>query len=141
MEAKTRRLFIRGAIAVLWIALGVILFVMNRGHSLLLDNKSVEELSLEAPELVTVTVDKGKSIEFFRGDRDIVKVGGGKHRLTVEFTGGTPSFTKTFSLPLKGDMYLLSIPKMLAGMEPFYEPFVNTAPQSRDEEEEPNVEI
>ncbi|MDR0411080.1 MAG: hypothetical protein LBH75_03815 [Treponema sp.] len=137
MEMKKRRLIIRAAIVITWIGLGGILFVTSRGHSLLVDNRNVAALNIRAPDLITVTVDKGKSTEFLRGDRAIFKVGGGKHRITVEYTDGTPPFIKTFTLPLKGDMYLLSIPKLTNGIEPFYEEFVNAAPVARDVEEAP----
>ncbi|MDR0786032.1 MAG: hypothetical protein LBE74_09175 [Treponema sp.] len=133
METKKRRLIIRAAIVITWIGLGGVLFVTNRGHSLLVDNRNVAALNLRAPDLVIVTVDKSKPTEFLRGDRNIFKVGGGKHRVTVEFADGTPPFTKTFTLPLKGDMFLLSIPKLTNGIESFYEEFVNTATRNADE--------
>ncbi|AEF82689.1 hypothetical protein TREAZ_2386 [Leadbettera azotonutricia ZAS-9] len=100
-----------------------------------MDNHSVEALNLRAPDLITVTVDKLKPLEFFRNDRDIFKVGGGKHRITIEFSDGTETFTTTFALPLKGDMFLLSIPKMLNGTEPYFEPYINNEIQSRNDAE------
>jgi hypothetical protein len=134
-KTKQRRLIIRIALIVFWIGLGVTLFVLNRGHSILMDNRNVEALNLRAPDLITVTVDKLKPLEFFRNDRDIFKVGGGKHRITIEFSDGAPTFTTTFSLPLKGDMFLLSIPKMINGIEPYFEVFINNEIQSRNDEE------
>jgi hypothetical protein len=135
METKRRRLIIRIALVIFWIGLGVALFVLNRGHSLLVDNRGVEALNLRAPDLIKVAVNNGKAFEFFRNDRDIFEVGGGVHRINVEFSDGTPPFTGTFSLPLKHDMYILSIPKMLARVEPFVEPFYSNEPQLREESE------
>lgn len=86
------------AIVVLWIGLGVLLFVQNRGHSLLIDNRDID--GTRASDLIKVTVDKEKSLEFFRGDRDIIFVGGGRHRLRVEYTDGKPPFETNFTLPL-----------------------------------------
>jgi hypothetical protein len=134
-KTKQRRSIIRLALVVFWLGLGVALFILNRGHSILMDNHSVEALSLRAPDLITVTVDKLKPLEFFRNDRDIFKVGGGKHKITIEFSDGTETFTTTFSLPLKGDMFLLSIPKMINGVDPYFEVYVNNEIQSRNEEE------
>jgi hypothetical protein len=86
--------------------------------------------------MITITVNNGKALEFFRNDRDIFEVGGGTHRIKIEFADGTPPFTGTFSLPLKHDMYILSIPKMLAGEEPFVEPFSGNEFQPREETED-----
>jgi len=134
---KKRRLLIRLALVVVWVGLGVVLFVMNRGHTLLVDNRNVEAPAIRAPDLITVTVDKKKPLEFFRGDRDIFELGGGSHRIYIEFSDGTPPFEKRFKLPLGPDMFILYIPKMINGIEPYYEVFY-TQQESRsvDAEEE-----
>ena len=123
IELKQRRLIIRLSLVVVWIILGVLLFVLNRGHSILLDNHNLTSPELRAPDMIMVAVDKVKPLEFFRGDRDIVEVGGGKHRITVSFSDGTPPFETSFSLPLKPDVFILSIPKMINGIEPYFEVF------------------
>ena len=130
MQTKKRRLIIRLALVVVWIGLGVVLFVMNRGHTLLIDNRNAADLELRAPDMIKVTVDKSKPLEFFRGDRDIVDVGGGEHRIIVEFSDGTPPYEKRFSLPLGPDMFILYIPKMINNIEPYFEVF-NTQRESR----------
>ena len=135
INVKQRRLIIRLALVVVWIGLGVILFALNRGHTLLIDNKNVEDPSLRAPDLITVSVNKLKPLEFFRGDRDLFKVRGRKHRISIEFSDGKGPFEASFTLPLMPDMYLLSIPKMLAGIEPYIEVF-HTQPESRSDDEE-----
>ena len=134
---KQRRLIIRLALVVLWIGFGVLLFVLNRGHAILVDNRNVEGLSLRAPDLIKVTVNTGKPLEFFRGDRDIFDVGGGRHRILVEFSDGKPPFETQFTLPLGPDMFLLSIPKMINGIEPYIEAFRSEPePRSENEDEE-----
>jgi len=137
ISIKKRRLIIRLALAVVWIGLAVCLFVMNRGHTLLVDNRNVETPAIRAPDMIKVTVDKRKALDFFRGDRDIFELGGGRHRIYIEFSDGTPPFEKRFSLPLGPDMFILSIPKMINGIEPYYEVFF-TRQESRsgDTEEE-----
>ncbi|MCL2319681.1 MAG: hypothetical protein FWC45_06320 [Treponema sp.] len=122
-DVKRRRLLIRLALVVVWIAIGVLLFVMNRGHSILIDNRNLSSPELRAPDMIKVTMDKLKPLEFFRGDRDMFEVGGGRHRITVEFSDGKPPFTTTFTLPLGPDMFILSIPKMINGIEPYFEVF------------------
>jgi hypothetical protein len=78
-------------------------------------------------------------LEFFRNDRDIFDVGGGAHRIDIEFSDGTPPFTGAFSLPIKHDMYILSIPKLLGGVEPFFEPFYSSDPQPREADQPPET--
>jgi hypothetical protein len=139
MIVKSRRQIIKAVLLVLWIGLGALLFVTNRGHTLLLDNRNVAEPALRAPDMITVTVDKVKPLEFFRGDRDIADVGGGGHRILVEFSDGTPPFRARFSLPLGPDMFILSIPKMINGIEPYIEVF-KSQPQPRGNDEEKEEE-
>ncbi|MDR0389434.1 MAG: hypothetical protein LBH73_05145 [Spirochaetaceae bacterium] len=137
METKTfsskRRLIIRAAIAVLWIGLGALIFVLNRGHTLLVDNRNLEDT--RAPDLIEVSVDSGRPLEFFRGDRDRFTVTGSRHRIKISFSDGTPDFTGTFTLPIRDDMYMLSVPKMINGIEPFVEVF-QSVPESRDPAED-----
>jgi hypothetical protein len=133
----TRRLIIRAALVVIWICLGVVIFIMNRGHTLLVDNHNVETENLRAPDLIKISVDRGRTVEFFRGDRDIFEVGGGGHSIRVEFSDGAPPLEKRFSLPLGPDMFLLSIPRMIRGDENYIEVFY-TQPESRSEEEAPD---
>jgi hypothetical protein len=135
VSTKKRKLIIRLALAVVWIGLAVCLFVTNRGHTLLADNRNVETPSITAQDMIKVTVDKRKAVELFRGDRDIFELGGGRHRIYIEFSDGTPPFEKRFSLPLGPDMFILSIPKMINGIEPYYEVFF-TQQESRSSEEE-----
>ncbi|MDR1410778.1 MAG: hypothetical protein LBI91_01075 [Spirochaetaceae bacterium] len=133
MTQKSRRICIRAALVLLWIGLGILLFSVYRGHSLLIDNRNTDG-GPRAPDLITVSVDGGKSLEYFRGDRDRFAVAGTRHRIRVEFSDGAPPFEQEFSLPIRDDMYLLSVPKMLNGL-PFVEVF-HTAPEPRVPEEE-----
>ena len=122
MNSK-RRLLLRFGLAVCWIALGIALFVLNRGHSLLLDNRNLSSPEIIAPDAIKVTVNRIKPFELGRGDRDIAELGGGEHRITVEFSDGKPPFEASFTLPLGPDMFILLIPKMINGIEPYIEEF------------------
>jgi hypothetical protein len=130
-----RRLLIRAVLVVLWIGLGALLFVFNRGHTLLVDNRDLETPYTRAPDLIEVSVDSFWPLEFFRGDRDRFTVTGSGHRIKITFDDGTPDFTGTFTLPIKDDMYILSVPRMINGIEPFVEVF-HTAPEPRSPEDE-----
>lgn len=132
-QGTAKRAAIRVVLVVVYIALGTILFVSFRGHTLLVDNHDTEALT--APDMIMVSVDKGEALAFFSGDRDRFAVSGGNHRIRIEFSDGKPAFEGTVSLPFKDDMYLLSIPKLLNN-EPCLEPF-KTVSEPRVDEEEP----
>ena len=110
MINSNRRLIIRLLLVALWIGLGVFLFIVYRGHTILIDNRNVTEPELRAPNMITVTMDGKKSMDFFRGDRDIFKMSGSRHLIRVDFSDGTPPFETFFKLPLRPDVFLLSIP-------------------------------
>jgi hypothetical protein len=131
-NSRQKRMVIRGGFVFVWLLLGTLLFVTSRGHTLLVDNRDFE--NIRAPDLITVYVDRGKGVEYFRGDRDRLTLTGSKHRVLVEFSDGSPPFEGDFTLPIKDDMYLLSVPKMVNGVEPFVEVF-HIAPDPFDEEE------
>jgi hypothetical protein len=135
VKIRRRRLIIRAGLLALWVGLGAVLFTVYRGHTLLVDNRNVEDPAIRAPDLITVSIDQGGPLEFFRGDRDRFSLRGSDHRIRVEFSDGTPPFEGSFTLPLRDDMYLLSIPKMIRGLEPFIEVF-HTAAEPRPPAEE-----
>jgi hypothetical protein len=134
IDIEKRRIFIRLTLVLLWIITGLIIFIIYRGHTLLVDNKNIDDANIKAPDLIAVTVDKNKALDFFQGDRDRFEVSGGRHRIYIEFTDGRPPFEAKFKLPLKPDILLLSIPKMINGIEPWIEEF-HTQAESRNMEE------
>ena len=134
-DGARRRRMLRALLVLAWIGLGAFLFITSRGHTLLVDNRNLQDLNIPAPPLVTVSVDGGPPLEFLRGDRDRLVLGGIRHRIRVEFSDGSPPFEGAFRLPLRGDTYLLSIPKLIRGIEPAVE-FFHTAPEPRSPEEE-----
>ena len=138
MENAKKKL-LRAGIVVVWISLGMLIFITARGHSLLLDNRNVEIPELRAPDEVIVSVDEKDGISLLRGDRDRLTVTGSKHRIRVEFKDGRDPFEGEFVLPIKDDMYILSVPKMINGLEPFVEVFQFT-PESRNVDAEEEIE-
>lgn len=135
MNARSRRAALRLALSVLWVAAAAALFLNYRGHTVLVDNKDAPDGSRAASGVVKVVLDGGKPVEFFRGDRDKFAVVGARHRIRAETAGGSGAAAeKEFRLPVGADVFLLSVPKLLAGVEPFVEPFRTEAAPSRDEE-------
>jgi hypothetical protein len=118
-----RRLIIRSALILVWLLLGTVLFIFNRGHTLLVDNRDLQDLGIRAPGLIRVSIDGGTPLEFLRGDRDRYSLAGTNHRIRIEFSDGTAPVEGTFTLPIKDDMYILSVPKLINGVEPFVEVF------------------
>ena len=119
-QTNRRRLMIRLSLIISWIGFGILLFISNRGHTLIIDNKDDDIIRASN---IKVTLDKGKSAVFSRGDRDLFNVSGGRHYLYIEYTDGTPPFETRFTLPLGPDMFLLSIPRITAGAENAIEVF------------------
>ncbi len=137
MNVKMRRIILRSGLAVVWIGVLVAIFLLDRGHTVFVDNKAAADGRYEAVEFMKVSIDGGKGVEFFDGDRDRFPVVGAAHRIRVEFTDGRPALEKEFRLPLMTDLFLLSVPKMIAGIDPFVEPFVMEIATSRTEDEGP----
>jgi hypothetical protein len=136
-NSRQKKMLIRGGLVFVWLLLGTLLFITSRGHTLLVDNRDFE--NIEASDLITVYIDRGWGVEYFRGDRDRLTLVGSKHRILVEFSDGSPPFEGNFTLPIRDDMYLLSVTKMVNGIEPFVEVF-HTAPEPVNEEAEDEFE-
>ena len=119
---KTRRLIVRGILLLVYGALIGLSLVLGKGHTVLLDNKDSEDGAVKAIESLTVSVDGQDPMEFMSGDRDMTKVRSQWHTLVVDVNGQKTE--KKFKVPLGEGMVLLSIPKLLAGVEPAVIPFV-----------------
>ena len=121
-KLKIRRLAVRAGLLVVYVALMCVAFIFGKGHTVLLDNKDSQDGTVKAIESMTVSVNGGEPIEFMGGDRDMAKVRAQWHTIKVDINGQVVE--KKFTVPLGADMVLLSIPKLLAGVEPAVVPFV-----------------
>jgi len=135
MTVIRRRIIIRSILALVWIGAAVLLFVNFRGHTILVDNKGADDGSYAAVDLMKVSLDGGKGVEFFKNDRDRFTVVGSRHRLGVQFVDGRPAVEQEFTLPLGIDVFILSVPKLIAGVEPFLEPFIQVRETREDDGE------
>ncbi|HWQ09931.1 MAG TPA: DUF6672 family protein [Holophaga sp.] len=134
-NVKSRRMMVRGGLVVVYAILIAFVFYFGKGHTLLLDNKDSEDGSLKAFEGVTVTVDDQDPIEFMSGDRDQAKLRAQSHTVKVVVTNG-PTVVKKISLPVTENMLVLSIPKLVAGIEPavtVFVPIEEAAPTTSDD--------
>jgi hypothetical protein len=119
---KTRRLIVRGVLVVAYLSLMMVAFIFGKGHTILLDNKDSTDGTVKAFESMTVSVDGQEPIEFMSGDRDLAKVRAQWHTIKIDLNGQI--IEKKFTVPLGMDVALLSIPKLVAGIEPAMIPFV-----------------
>ena len=121
-KSKNRRRIVRGILLVAYASVMMGAFMLGKGHTILLDNKDSSDGTVKAFESVTVSVDGQEPIEFMSGDRDMAKVRAQWH--TIEVTVNGKKTVKKITLPLGQDILLLSIPKLVAGVEPALIPFV-----------------
>jgi len=121
---RARRLAIRAGLVVLYFALGAFVFLNGREHTILLDNKSAPDGSTQAFRRVKVYVGDAQPVELYARDRDMIKVKGQSHRIRIETQEGAKRTEATFKLGLQADMVLLSVPRMAAGLDDFWEPFI-----------------
>lgn len=127
MQITRQRLFQAGTILI-FVLLGLLFFIIGKGHTLLLDNKTVtlDGTEYAALALVEVSIDSSEPIELTRRMRDMVQVPGQRHTITVSFidkTGNEVTLSKKFSIKVLQDMYLLSIPAFIEGAENWITPF------------------
>ena len=118
-----KKIIARSVLVVLYLALAVVMFLTGRTHTILIDNKGDEAGTYKAVKGMEVSVDKGEPVEFYKGDRDKFPVKAQKHTIHVEFFDGSEPVTFTVKVPVTYDYVLLSIPKYLAGIEPYMEEF------------------
>ncbi|MDR2517135.1 MAG: hypothetical protein LBC88_07130 [Spirochaetaceae bacterium] len=134
-EKNAARRALRVSIAVLWVSLGTAIFLIFRGHTLLVDNRDTDAFRAKGP--VTVSVDGKPGVSFFQGDRDRFTVRGPKHRIRIEFADGTDAVEAEFRLAVREDTWILSVPRLLGGETPFVEVFSGVAENRPAEDGEP----
>lgn len=132
-KVPLRRTLVRSALLVVYVGLMVLVFVTGKGHTLLVDNKDVAGTDLRAYSLVKITVDSLKPSEETKGDRDMFKIKGQKHRIVLEVPGDPNKIVRYVTIPMGSEIVLLSIPKLAAGQDPF-ETFVPAEAVTPDRE-------
>jgi hypothetical protein len=133
-KIRVRRGIVRAILILVYVALMVLVFVMGKGHTILIDNKDSADGAYKAFEGIRVAVDSGADSEYASGDRDMAKVQGQIHRVTIDKQDGSAKIEKTIRLPLGADTVLLSLPKLVAGVEPYLEPFQTKTAAPAEEE-------
>ncbi len=123
LKQGTRRLIVRGSLIAVYILLMVLMIFIGRRHTILIDNRDAPDGSYRAINGMEVSIDRLESSEYYPGDRDKALVQGQKHTIKINIFDNNQTIEKTFTVPLWSDMLIISVPKLVAGIEPWIEPF------------------
>ena len=144
---KGKRLLIRLAAVALCIALGAVMMVVGRGHTIYLDNKTLEDYQgqeYKAYERVVVTVKGEEVAKLAKRERNMATCMGQNFHMTVEITekkGDQPRVEEIdLKLPYGMDGIIVNLPALLAGLpeEAWMTEFI-PAPEPEDSSEEPSI--
>ena len=102
---KTRRLVIRIAAVLVLVVIGVVMGVIGRGHTIYLDNKSLdyEGQSYKAPYKITVTAGGEQVAKLYDKERGSATCMGGTFTVTLEIMqtkGGAEEVQQSFGFSL-----------------------------------------
>lgn len=118
-----RRAYIRAGLILVYVLLIALMIFLGRRHTILIDNKDAGDGMYPAINGMEASIDKQESAEYYPGDRDKAIVQGQRHSIKVTVFDTNETLEKTFTVPLWSDMMIISVPKMVAGIEPWIEPF------------------
>ena len=146
MNKKRRMLFRIGAVALL-IVIGAIMMVIGRGHTVYLDNKTLEYngQTYEMPYKIEVVVDGEQVAKLYgkgAGERgSATNIGQSFHMtlvVTQEKGGGEETVDVALKLPYSMDGVAINLPAYLAGLpeEAYLTQFVPTPAAEESAEEE-----
>jgi len=121
--ASPRSLVARSILFVLYVAVILVMVFSGRQHTILIDNKDAPDGSYTAIDGMEVQIDNLEALEYYPGDRDKAVVQGQRHKIKVNIFMEGREFETSFRVPFGQDMILLSVPKLAAGIEPYFEPF------------------
>ena len=143
---KARKLIIRIAAVVVLIVIGIIMSIIGRGHTIYLDNKTLEYegQTYKAPYKVTVTVDGEQLTKLYDKERGSTTCLGQTFTVTLEImeTKNGAEEVQTYKIPIPKNMdgVIINIPGYLAGLpeEAYLTEFVPVATEEPDDSETPS---
>ena len=141
---KARRLIIRIAAVVVLVVIGIIMSIVGRGHTIYLDNKTLEYEgnTYKAPYKVTVYVDGEQLTKRYDKERGSATCLGQTFTVTLEImeSKGGSEETQTYKIPLPKNMdgIIINIPGYLAGLpeEAYLTEFIAAPEPVTDEDTE-----
>ena len=144
---KKKVLLIRLIVVALCVALGAAMMVIGRGHTIYLDNKTLEDYQgqeYKSFEKVVISVKGEEDIKLAKRERDMATCLGQSFHMTLEVTekkGDQPRVEEIdLKLPYSMDGIIVNLPALLAGLpeEAWMTEFI-PAPEPEDSSEEPNI--
>ncbi len=144
---KTRRNLIRAAAVLLLLLIAGSMFYIGRGHTVYLDNKTMEfeGQTYATPYKVTVYVNGEQVAKLYDNERGKSICIGPKFTMELEITqtkgGSEETRTIALRLPQKLDGIILNLPALLAGLpeEAYMSEFI-IVPSEVEPEPEPSAE-
>lgn len=143
-------LVIRLAVLAVCVALGAAMMVFGRGHTIYLDNKTLEDYNgqeYKAFERVVITAGGEKPTKLGKRERGMATCIGQSFTMTLEITEkkGDEPVTKevTLDLPYDLDGIIVNLPAYLAGLpeEAWMTEFIPAPePEEPDTSEEPGID-
>ena len=143
---KARKLIIRIAAVVVLIVIGSIMSIIGRGHTIYLDNKTLEYdgQTYKAPYKVTITVGGEELTKLYDKERGSTTCLGQTFTATLEImeTKNGAEEVQTYKIPIPKNMdgVIINIPGYLAGLpeEAYLTEFVPVATEEPDDSETPS---
>lgn len=143
---KARKLIIRIAAVVVLIVIGIIMSIIGRGHTIYLDNKTLEYdgQTYKAPYKVTVTVDGEQLTKLYDKERGSTTCLGQTFTVTLEImeTKNGTEEVQTYKIPIPKNMdgVIINIPGYLAELpeEAYLTEFVPAVTEEPDDSETPS---
>lgn len=142
MKTTKRAWIVRIAAVVLLIVIGYIMSIIGRGHTIYLDNKTLEYegTTYKAPYKVTVVVDGEQLTKLYEKERGSTTCLGQTFTVTLEImeTKNGSEETQTYQIPIPKNMdgVIVNIPGYLAGLpqEAYIEEFVPVVVEEPEED-------
>ena len=145
---KTRRLVIRVAAVLVLIIVGIIMSIIGRGHTIYLDNKTLEYngQTYKAPYKVTIYVGDEQMTKLYDKERGSTTCLGQTFTVTLEVmeTKNGSEEMQTYKIPVPKNMdgVIINIPGYLAGLpeEAYLSEFVAAPTEDIGDDEVPGGE-
>ena len=145
---KTRRLVIRVAAVLVLIIVGIILSIIGRGHTIYLDNKTLEYngQTYKAPYKVTIYVGDEQLTKLYDKERGSTTCLGQTFTVTLEVmeTKNGSEEMQTYKIPVPKNMdgVIINIPGYLAGLpeEAYLSEFIAAPTEDIGDDEVPGGE-
>ena len=142
---NTKRLVYILALSLVLVGICVACFIIGRGHTIYIDNKTTEDGKYNAYECIVVYQGEDKIAELFKRERGVMTVTGQKVEMTLEIQKKKNSFDYdtvdiVVDIPYSIDNVVINIPAYLEGAteEEYLTEFI---PLIQDTEEDEEIDL